>query len=130
MPLLAEFIQKMADGQIPHALRLWLAGGTLVGVGKVAKDGSPVLLDRDARPIVMGQVFRKLVGKCLCRMDLTSMRQRLLPTQPTVWAFQWCRVFGSCVSRVDWAQPGSRRCVLLQKDVKNTFNELLPVQFI
>ena len=48
---------------------LYGLGGTLVGVGKVAKDGSPVPLDRDARLIVMGQVFRKLVGKCLCRMD-------------------------------------------------------------
>ena len=84
MSLLAEFVQKMADGQVPNALRPWLAGGTLVGVGKVAKDGSPVPLDRDARPIVMGQVFRKLVGKCLYRMDLSSMRQRLLPTQLAV----------------------------------------------
>ena len=54
VPLLAEFVQKMADGQVPHALRPWLVGGTLVGVDKVAKDGSPVPLDRDARPIVMG----------------------------------------------------------------------------
>ena len=53
---------------------LYGLGGTLVGVGKVAKDGSPVPLDRDARPIVMGQVFRKLVGKCLYRMELSGMR--------------------------------------------------------
>ena len=54
MPLLAEFIQKIADDQIPHTLWPWLVGGTLVGVGKAAKDGSPMPLDRDARPIVMG----------------------------------------------------------------------------
>ena len=126
VPLLAGFIQKMADGQIPHALRPWLAGGTLVGVGKVTKDGSPVPLDRDAHPIVMGQVFRKLVGKCLYRMDLTSMRQRLLPTQLAVGLGAETLVH-ACR---EWIGRNRDRedVVLLQKDVKNAFK--LPVQFI
>ncbi|CAE7245847.1 unnamed protein product [Symbiodinium natans] len=37
-----------------------LQGGALVGVGKLDKDGHLIPLDRDARPIVMAQVFRKL----------------------------------------------------------------------
>ena len=54
MSLLVEFIQKIVDGQVSHALRSWLAGGALVGVDKIIKDGSLVSFDRDARPIVMG----------------------------------------------------------------------------
>ena len=130
VPLLAEFVQKMADGQIPHALRPWLAGGTLVGVGKVAKDGSPVPLDRDARPIVMGQVFRKLVGKCLYRMDLTSMRQRLLPTQLAVGLSNGAETLVHACREWIGRNRDREDVVLLQKDVKNAFNELLPVQFI
>ena len=50
--VLKLFVQMLADADISEALQPWLAGGTLVGVGKMDKDGRPVPLDRNARPIV------------------------------------------------------------------------------
>ena len=109
---------------------LYGLGGTLVGVGKVAKDGSPVPLDRDARPIVMGQVFRKLVGKCLYRIDVSSMRQRLLPTQLAVGLSNGAETLVHACREWIGRNRDREDVVLLQRDVKNAFNELLPVQFI
>eukprot|EP00439_Symbiodinium_sp_Y106_P055125 s292_g7.t1 len=96
-------------------------------MGKVAKDGSPVPLDRDARPIVMGQVFRKLVGKCLYRMELSGMRQRLLPTQLGIGLSNGAELLVHAYR--EWIGHNRDRedIVLLQKDIKNAFNELLPV---
>ena len=58
--------------------------GTLVGIGKVDKEGKSVLLTQDARPIVMGYVFRKLLFKCTFRLDTATIRDRQLPQQVAV----------------------------------------------
>ena len=46
------------EGRVPRFLRQWYAGGTLVGIGK---DDKP--LDEDARPIVVGEFWRRVAGK-------------------------------------------------------------------
>ena len=65
-------------------LQPWLAGGSLIGVGKIDKSGRPIALGRDARPIVMEQVFRKLAFQCTFRLDAEGIRTRLLPHQLAV----------------------------------------------
>ena len=84
LPILQQFLQILADADVPAALQPWLAGGTLVGIGKVDKEGKPVPLIQDARPIVTGHVFRKLVFKCTFRLDAATIRDRLLPQQVAV----------------------------------------------
>ena len=81
LPLLQAFIQEMADANVSLTLQPWLAGGTLIGVGKIGKDGIPIDLAQDARPIAMGQIFRKLVFKYSFRMDSSQISARLLPHQ-------------------------------------------------
>ena len=85
---------------------------------------------QDARPIVMGHVFRKLVFKCTFRLDAAIIRDRLLPHQVAVG------VSGGAEALVhttrDWIgrSRGDATSVLLQKDIKNVFNEVLPEIFL
>ena len=62
--LYRDFVQLLADGLAPLHLRPWLGGGQLIGIGKVDPQGNPIPLDQDARPIVMGVTWRKVVFKC------------------------------------------------------------------
>ena len=84
LPILQQFMQVLADADVPAALQPWLAGGTLIGIGKVDKKGKSIPLTQDARPIVMGHVFRKLVFKCTFTLDTATIRDRLLPQQVAV----------------------------------------------
>ena len=57
------------DDLAPAHLRPWLAGGQLIGIGKVDASGMAIPLDQDARPIVMGLTWRKIAFKCTLAMD-------------------------------------------------------------
>ena len=74
MTSLRDFIELLADGLAPSYLRPWLAGGQLIGVGKHDASGRPVPLDADARPIVMGITWRKLMFKYTLNMDRDSIK--------------------------------------------------------
>ena len=130
LPILQQFLQVLADADVPAALQPWLAGGTLVGIGKIDKEGKSIPLTQDARPIVMGHIFRKLVFKCTFRLDTATIRDRLLPQQVAVG------VSGGAEAMVhatrDWISRsrGDPMVVLLQKDIKNAFNEVLPEFFL
>ena len=54
------------DADVPDTLQTLLAERGLVRIGKIDKSGRPTALDRDARAIVMGQVFS---FKCTFRLD-------------------------------------------------------------
>ena len=126
LPILQQFLQVLADADVPAALQPWLAGGTLVGIGKIDKEGKSIPLTQDARPILMGHVFRKLVFKCTFRLDTATIRDRLLPQQVAVG------VSGGDEAMVhtarDWISRnrGDPTVVFLQKDIKNVINEVLP----
>ncbi|CAL1152009.1 unnamed protein product [Cladocopium goreaui] len=81
LPLYRDFVQLLADGLAPTYLRPWLGGGQLIGIGKVDQQGAPIPLDQDARPIVMGLTWRKVVFKRTLAMDKPSIRTRLMPSQ-------------------------------------------------
>ena len=53
-----ERVQVFLDGRAPAYMRQWYGGGRLVGIGK---DDEP--LDKDARPLVVGETWRRLVEK-------------------------------------------------------------------
>ena len=53
-----EVSMLFVEGRVSRFLRQWHAGGSLVGKGK---DDKP--LDEDARPIVVGEFWRRVAGK-------------------------------------------------------------------
>ena len=57
-----------AEARVPRYLRRWYGGGTLIGIGK---DGKP--LDEDARPIVIGEFWRRIAGKLTLIKDTESL---------------------------------------------------------
>ena len=130
LPILQQFLQVLADADVSAALQPWLVGGTLIGIGKIDKEGRSIPLIQDARPIVMGHVFRKFVFKCTFRLDTAIIRDRLLPQQVAVG------VSGGAEAMVyttrDWISRnrGDPAVGLLQKDIKNAFNEVIPEFFL
>ena len=127
---LRDFAQLLADGGAPTYLRPWLAGGQLIGVGKHDSLGRPIPLDTDARPIVMGVTWRKLVFKCTLQMDRATLRERLLPHQLAVGVS--CGAEAMLHATREWVKTNSHKqdVVLLQTDVSNAFNTVLPEQFL
>ena len=118
------------DAEVPDMLKPWLAGGSLVGVGKIDKSGRPIALNCDARPIVMGQVFRKLAFKCTFRLDAEDIKTRLLPHQLAVAVAGGHEILVH--SARDWIaqNKGREDMILLQKDISNAFNTVLPSVFL
>ena len=81
----------------------------------------------------MGYVFRKFIFKCFkCtfRLDSATIRDRLFPQQAAVG------ISGGAEAMVhaarDWISRsrGDPTVVLLQKDIKNIFNEIFPEFFL
>eukprot|EP00973_Karenia_brevis_P087744 12170370-Karenia_brevis.AAC.1 len=64
------------EGRVPRYLRKWYGGGTLIGIGK---DDKP--LDEEARPIVIGEVWRRVAGKMALVKDRDELRGWLRPSQ-------------------------------------------------
>ena len=72
-----RFVQLLVHGEAPPQLRAVLGGGCLVWVEKKDAEGIHVSLESDARPIVLGLVWRKIVFKCLFSLDRSGIRERL-----------------------------------------------------
>ena len=99
----------------------------MMGENKYQK---PIPLDQDARPIVMGVTWRKVAFKCTLALDKQSIRDRLLPTQLAVGVSCGAEVMVHAARH--WIHQNRQRnnYVLLQKDIRNAFNELLPHEFL
>ena len=125
--VLRDFVQLLADGRAPDYLRAWMAGGELIGVGKADAMGKTIPLDEDARPIVMGCTWRKLTFKTTFLIDRAAIRDRLVPRQVAVGTKNGADVMVH--SAREWILRNCHRpsYVLLQKDVKNAFNEMCQV---
>ena len=123
--ILRDFLQLLADGQAPSGLRPWLSGGVLIGTGKAGKS-----LTEDARPIVTGEVLRKLVFKCTLRHDLKAAQERLEPKQLAVGTAGGAEVMAHATRRwLDRARHQTNT-VLLQSDIRNAFNCAFPHEFL
>ena len=60
---LREVINLLASGKAPPTVSKYLAGGNLIALNKF-KEGCPP----DIRPIVFGEILRRLTGKCICAL--------------------------------------------------------------
>ena len=123
--VLQAFVQLLADGNVPTYLRPFLGGGHLVGIGKKDLAGNPISLDSDARPIVLGLTWRKVVFKATLALDRRGIRERLGDQQLALTkagADVMVHAARAWVTR----NLQNNNVVLLQKDVRNAFNELKP----
>ena len=79
--LLFRFCRQLVSGDLPVAARPWFGGARLVAMLKdLDADGRPIPtpLGR-VRPIAMGEVVRKLVGKVVCKQLAPEFRAHLCP---------------------------------------------------
>ena len=114
-------VQLLASGHAPAALAPILAGASLAALPK--KDGG-------IRPIAVGETWRRLVGKCLCKASQEHAATLLFPLQIGVaqplgtevgvhTARQWCQ-----------RNAGDRNKVFLKIDFENAFNTVDRVTFL
>ena len=69
---LTDFINHLASGSVPSEVQPFLAGAYLVGLSK--KYGR-------IRPIAIGDVYRRLTGKCLSSLILSEANNFFLPSR-------------------------------------------------
>ena len=125
IPLYRDFVQLLVDGLALAHLRPWLAGGQLIGIGKVDASDMPIPLDQDARPIVVGLTWRKIAFKYTLAMD-----KRLAPSQLAVGIACGAEIMVHAARDWIYARQADANYVLLQKDIRNAFNEILPYEFL
>ena len=127
--LFRDMVQLLADGQAPPFLRPFFGGGRLVGVGKKDASGNPISLETDARPIVLGLTWRKLIFKVSFALDGAGIRERLGDHQLALTKNG--AVIMVHATRA-WAHQHQNNptSVLLQKDIRNAFNEARPREFL
>jgi hypothetical protein len=114
---LRHFINHLIAGKAPPTIAPLFAGAALTALKK-SKPGAPL----DIRPIAVGEVFRRLVGKCLCKLTATKAKELFAPHQ-----------FGvACPGGVEKVVHKMRAIlgdhwededfVILKVDMKNAFN--------
>jgi len=120
-----EVTMLFVEGRVPRFLRQWYAGGTLVGIGK---DDKP--LDEDARPIVVGEVWRRVAGKVALLADKSALSGWLKPSQVAVGVKAGSEVIVHSLRQWWERNRDNTRVVLLKKDYSNAFNEAEPNAFL
>ena len=99
------------------------------GIGKKDLAGNPISLDSDARSIVLGLTWRKVVFKATLALDRRGIRERFGDQQLALTkagADIMLHAARAWVTR----NLQNTNVVLLQKDVRNAFNELKPQEFL
>ena len=71
---LRDIVNLLASGKVPALVSKYLAGGSLVALAKNKPDFSP-----DIRSIVVGEALRRLVGKCLCALEMAKASEFFWP---------------------------------------------------
>eukprot|EP00973_Karenia_brevis_P094663 12423568-Karenia_brevis.AAC.1 len=113
------------EGRVPKYLRRWYAGGNLVGIGK---DDMPV--DEDARPIVVGEAWRRVAGKISLLKDKEELGGWLRPNQVAVGVKAGAEVLVHALRQWWERNRDNPRWVLLKTDYSNAFNEAEPSAFL
>ena len=112
-------VNILAGGRAPSDVAKFLAGGSLTALTK-NKEGSPL----DIRPIVVGEVLRRLTGKCLCVLSKFKASEFFSPFQLGV----------ATPAGAEKVVHGLRRCfrdhwedekfIACKIDLTNAFNEV------
>ena len=115
---LRDIVTLLASGKAPPLVSKYLAGGNLTALNKL-KEGSA----HDIRPIAVGEVLRRLTGKCsLCTLTKHKATEFFQPLQ-----------FGvACPSGTEEVIHGLRTCMeehwgdddfaVVKMDMRNAFN--------
>ena len=127
--LFRDMVQLLADGQASPFLRPFFGGGRLVGVGKKDASGNPISLETDARPIVLGLTWRKLVFKVTFALDGAGIRERL-GDQQLALTKNGAEIMVHATRAWAHQHQNNPTSVLLQKDIRNAFNEARPREFL
>ena len=106
------------EGRVANFLRQWYAGGALVGIGK---DDQP--LEVDARPIVVGEAWRRLAGKIAILKDKGELGGWLRPSQVAVGVKAGGEVIVHALRQWWERNRDNSKFVLLKTDFHNAFNE-------
>ena len=83
--LLRRVVNLLVSGKVPQEVYRFMAGGSLTALSKLKPGCAP-----DIRPIAVGEVLRRLTGKCLCAV----IKQRFyllifLSLYSLVWLALW-----------------------------------------
>ncbi len=120
---LFDVTMLFVEGRVPNFLRQWYAGGTLVGIGK---DDKP--LDEDARPIVVGEFWRRVAGKVSLLADNEAVGGWLKPCQVAVGIKAGAEVIVHSLRQWWERNRDNTRLILLKKT--NASNEAEPNAFL
>ena len=118
-------VMLFVEGKAPRYLQRWYAGGTLVGI---EKDDLP--LDEDARPIVIGESFRRIAGKIALLGDKERLGGWLKPSQVAVGVKAGSEVMVHSLRQWWERNRDNTSYVLLKMDYANAFNEAEPQAFL
>ena len=73
--LLRQVVNLLITGKVPAAIAPYLAGGNLTALMKLKQIGW------DVRPIAVGEVLRRLAGKCACALTKEKATEFFAPFQ-------------------------------------------------
>ncbi|KAL5517866.1 hypothetical protein EMCRGX_G003497 [Ephydatia muelleri] len=115
--LLRRVVNLLVSGKVPQEVSLFMAGGSLTALSKLKPGCAP-----DIRPIAVGEVLRRLTGKCLCAV----LKQRVIDF------FEPIQFGVACPMGSEKVIHGIRACVekfwndrdfsVMKVDFKNAFN--------
>ena len=120
-----KFVQFLADGKAPKGMKPWLGGGILIGA---EKPGKP--LDEDARPLVIGEFWRRLTFKVTLKLDKGRVKARLGDNQLAVGVSSGADAMIHTTRQWCADKQLDQEMVLLQRDCTNAFNECEPHEFL
>eukprot|EP00731_Ephydatia_muelleri_P014080 Em0007g1390a len=116
-PPARRVVNLLVSGKVPQEVSLFMAGGSLTALSKLKPGCAP-----DIRPIAVGEVLRRLTGKCLCAV----LKQRVIDF------FEPIQFGVACPMGSEKVIHGIRACVekfwndrdfsVMKVDFKNAFN--------
>jgi hypothetical protein len=116
---LTAIINLYLSGSVPALLSPFIVSGVLIPLQK--KDGDPLNL----RPIVVGEVFRRLISKlCIASIPTIVLHQLLHPYQLGVGTSGGVEAIIHSFNRLIRLPTTPRDFVITQIDFSNAFNEV------
>ena len=112
-----EVVNLLARGEAPIFIAPYLCGAGLLARKK--KDGS-------IRPIAVGEILRRLVAKCLCRLSSQKAASLLVPLQVGVGVPGGCEAVPHALNGLVASVGDTTSLAIPQVDLKNAFNTLDP----